>query len=167
MFNATGAKRYFSWGIVPAMVLVLGFTATVAATGHGSPFAFASLIDSPNSLKPTDGGGELIINLDPSSASNLLGTDHTLTATVTTTGAEPAEGVVVDFAVISGPTTGATGSDTTDVFGEANFTYTGASPGIDTIEACINNHQGGHVCAQAIKEWTPPSSGCSRSIPGT
>jgi len=98
------------------------------------------------------------ITLAPFSASNLVGTDHTLTATVTSTGAQPAEGVVVDFVVNAGPTTGATGSDATDASGQATFTYTGTSPGMDTIKACFTSLQDGEVCARATKEWTWPIS---------
>jgi hypothetical protein len=71
---------------------------------------------------------------------NPVGTDHTVTATVTINkvggGITAAPGVLVDFAV-----TGAnsdTGSDYTDKDGEAPFSYTGDYAGVDTINASLD-----------------------------
>lgn len=78
------------------------------------------------------------ITLAPGTATNPVGTDHTVTATVvegdpgSTT---PVVGTVVTFEVLSGPHTGTTGTDTTDAAGEATFTYPGTAAGTDTIQA--------------------------------
>lgn len=78
------------------------------------------------------------ITLTPGTATNPVGTDHTVTAAVVEGepgSPTPVEGTVVTFEVLSGPHTGATGTDTTDASGEATFTYTGTAPGTDTIQA--------------------------------
>lgn len=78
------------------------------------------------------------ITLAPGTATNPVGTDHTVTATVvegepgSTT---PVVGTEVTFEVLSGPHAGTTGTGTTDADGEATFTYTGTAPGTDTIQA--------------------------------
>ena len=108
----------------------------------------------------------LDIDLTPDSATNTVGDQHDLTATVTsaTPGTTPAPGIAVTFEVISGPTSGVTGSSTTDVNGDAFFSYTGNSVGQDTIQSCFNDSDAGRVCDQATKEWVavaPPPSGNS------
>jgi hypothetical protein len=74
------------------------------------------------------------ISLDPATAPNEVGTDHTVTATVT----DAAAGTTVTFEVTDGPNAGDTATDTTDANGEATFTYTGdGGAGTDTIQACV------------------------------
>jgi uncharacterized protein YjdB len=64
---------------------------------------------------------ELSIALTPENDTNPLGSDHTVTATLTPEQAD----VVIRFKITSGPNVGDVGTDTTDVNGEATFTYTG------------------------------------------
>src|SRR5690606_32594117 len=66
--------------------------------------------------------GEGIL-LTPTSATNPVNTNHTLTARIQDTLGDPVSGRDVDFEVIAGPNTGLTGSDVTDGNGEATFTY--------------------------------------------
>lgn len=74
-------------------------------------------------------------SLAPPSDTNTVGTEHTVTVTVTRDGA-PAAGVSVDFNITSGPNTGLVHNQITDAAGQASFTYTGAAgPGTDTVEA--------------------------------
>jgi hypothetical protein len=86
------------------------------------------------------------IDLTPPTATNFVGTTHTVTATVQDgVPPAPAVGVTVTFAVTSGPNAGATGTCspnadcTTDQSGKVSFTYTGAgsidSGDTDTISA--------------------------------
>ncbi|WMW26028.1 PEF-CTERM sorting domain-containing protein [Methanolobus sediminis] len=82
------------------------------------------------------------IGLTPCCAQNVVNTDHTVTATVTSQ-AVPVENVTVYFEVISGPNAGDTGTDVTDSNGEATFTYTGdGGIGMDEITAYFYDDQG-------------------------
>ncbi len=84
-----------------------------------------------------------IIDLEPSAATNIVGTTHTVTATAMDGETPvPAVGVAVTFAVTSGPNAGASGTCssnadcTTDANGQVSFTYTGeGGVGTDTISA--------------------------------
>jgi hypothetical protein len=102
------------------------------------------------------------MDLEPATAENLRGTDHTVTATLTDDEGVPVAGATVDFEV-----TGAnpmTGTGVTDVNGEATFTYTGANLGDDTISACYNADDSAdgscEAVASAAKSWVigPPDS---------
>jgi uncharacterized repeat protein (TIGR01451 family) len=75
------------------------------------------------------------IDLTPDSATNPVGTSHTVTATVREDG-EPVVETEVEFLVLSGPNAGKSGSDFTDGAGQATFTYTDTGgPGTDSIQA--------------------------------
>ncbi len=94
------------------------------------------------------------ISLAPKVATNQVGETHTVTATVTQDGV-PLEGVVVTFEVLSGPNDGLTGMDTTDVNGEAQFSYTSFATGTDTIQASFVDENGmTQVSNPVTKEWT-------------
>src|SRR5690606_35515347 len=76
------------------------------------------------------------VTLDPATQNAATGDDITVTATVLDDMMAPIDGATVDFEVTAGPNLGAMDSDTTDVNGEATFTYTsGATFGTDTITA--------------------------------
>ncbi|GAN32216.1 MAG: hypothetical protein DYG83_12230 [Candidatus Brocadia sp. AMX2] len=96
------------------------------------------------------------IQLTPLSATNPLGTDHTVTARVQDGDGNPLAGVVVTFTVVSGPHAGVTGNDTTDASGQATFTYTGtgSTTGTDVIEASFVNDAGDTITSnQVTKTW--------------
>src|SRR5581483_10025807 len=96
------------------------------------------------------------ISLAPATASNPVGTSHTVTATVTQ-GERPLPGRHVDFAVDSGPDAGLTGSGTTDGNGQASFTYTNnGTPGTDGISATFVDDAGQTQRATATKDWVVP-----------
>ncbi len=100
------------------------------------------------------------INLEPATAQNEIGTEHTVTATIKDLLGNPQSGIKVDFEVVSGPNAGDSGSATTDANGEATFTYMGdGGEGTDTIKASFINQAGTTVESQAVtKEWTKPSN---------
>jgi len=100
--------------------------------------------------------GEGIV-LSPTSASNPVGTEHTVTAKVSNDNGVPVQGALVTFNVISGPNAGDNGTDTTDVNGEATFTYTGdGGAGTDQIQASFVDSQENTKTSNTVtKEWTP------------
>ena len=115
-----------------------GPTASVTVTGTVSP---------------------LVLGLTPASATNPVGTAHTVTATATRDSA-PQSGVGVTFSVVSGPNAGTTGSGTTNGSGEATFTYTGsATPGTDTIRASALDGETTVTSNDVTKTWTPTAAG--------
>jgi hypothetical protein len=74
-------------------------------------------------------------SLSPDTATSPVGSNHTVTASVTSDGS-PVSDRSVTFTIVSGPNAGTTAADTTDSNGQASFTYTGSGgPGNDTIEA--------------------------------
>jgi len=125
------------------------------------------------SLTPTD----LVISLDPPSATNVVGTTHTVTATVTNNLGEPQPGHEIRFQVISGPNTGATGTCSshvnceTDDAGHVSFTYTGGvNEGTDVIQGCFEDAGGNWNCSAGVtKRWVlhcgPDGAPC-RPVPG-
>lgn len=98
--------------------------------------------------------GEGIV-LAPDTATNPVGTDHTVTATVVNTLGQPIVGRTVTFSVISGPNAGAGGSGVTDGSGQASFTYTGSGgPGSDEIQASFIDDTGTTVTSNVVtKIW--------------
>ena len=94
------------------------------------------------------------ITLTPKTATNPVGTNHTVTATVAGTG-DPVPNRNVNFTVISGPNAGLTGSAITDSSGHATFTYLGNIAGTDTIQASFENSQAVVVTSSPVtKNWT-------------
>lgn len=74
-------------------------------------------------------------SLAPPTEDNIVGTQHTVTVTVTRDGAAAA-GVAVVFNITAGPNTGLLFNAVTNGAGQAAFTYTGAAgAGTDTIQA--------------------------------
>jgi Bacterial Ig-like domain (group 1) len=95
------------------------------------------------------------IELSPDSATNPVGGSHTLTATVKENNV-PIVGTTVTFTVLSGPHAGTTGTAVTGASGNAQFTYTGTSMGMDTIEASYVDSTGTtRKSNQVTKTWTP------------
>jgi uncharacterized repeat protein (TIGR01451 family) len=89
------------------------------------------------------------LDLQPKTATNDVGTSHTVTATLTLNGVAQS-GQTIDFSV-SGANT-ASGSALTNASGEATFTYTGANAGTDTITATYSKN--GNVLATDTAEKT-------------
>ncbi len=105
----------------------------------------------------------LSLTLAPETATRDLDTEHTLTATVVSSGegggegeedrTPPVPGVEVFFTVVAGPNMGTTGSATTDTLGSALFVYTGKKAGTDTIEATAMVDTVGLVSNRATCDW--------------
>ncbi len=99
------------------------------------------------------------ITLTPASATNDVGQTHTVTAEVLDDVNQPQAGMLVSFAVISGPNNGATGTcDSadckTDANGKVSFTYTGSGgTGLDEIQGCFTNNKSTKKCDKATKKW--------------
>jgi hypothetical protein len=100
------------------------------------------------------------IKLTPENATNNVGTTHTVTATVTTNDPSPGTPVVgttVTFTVTSGPNAGTTGTGVTNSSGEATFSYSSSSVGLDTIEATFVDSLSRTQRSNAVaKEWVKP-----------
>lgn len=93
------------------------------------------------------------IDLDPDTATNPVGSNHTVTATVAEDGV-PVIGVNVDFEIVAGANVGLTGSDVTNSLGEATFTYSSAIATIDTIQATFVDSLGRTQRSDRVtKEW--------------
>ena len=95
------------------------------------------------------------IKLAPLTATNVVGTNHTVTATVTDSNGNPQVGVLVTFRVTSGPNVGRTGTGVTDASGNATFTYTGTGGiGTDTLVATFVDSLGAvHTSNEVRKNW--------------
>lgn len=100
--------------------------------------AIAELILAPVALVLPDPTKFGTVGLSPASATNPVGTSHTVTAHASATNDAPVAGATVVFTVLSGPNAGQTGSAVTDSNGLASFTYndTGGA-GTDSIRASI------------------------------
>jgi hypothetical protein len=107
------------------------------------------------------------ITLSPADATNLVGQEHTVTATLKDQLATPQPNVVVNFSIVTGPNAGLTGIDATNAQGEASFTYSSGTTGTDQIKACFTNSANVEVCSQRVtKTWTTTALTCM-GIPAT
>ena len=106
------------------------------------------------------------VALSPKTATNPVGTQHCVTATVTDQNGAPLKDVRVDFTV-TGPNA-TSGFAFTNASGQAQFCYTGTNAGTDNIKAEV-----GTLSDTATKTWTstPPSDttkpSCALSASGT
>jgi hypothetical protein len=134
--------------------------ATWTYTGDGGPgtdqiqacFTYeGSMVCSQTVTKVWNQVGAPTITLTPPSDLNLVGEDHTVTATISPA---PGDGTTVTFTVISGPNQGDNGTGTTSA-GVATWTYTGdGGVGTDEIQACFQE-RAATVCSNVVqKEWT-------------
>ncbi|RIK69775.1 MAG: hypothetical protein DCC66_07710 [Planctomycetota bacterium] len=109
-------------------------------TGDGGPGtdtiqASGAISGVPFTCTATKSWINAACSLAPPTATNQVGTDHSVTVTVTSNGA-PQNGVLVAFDVSAGPNAGAGDLRFTNAAGQATFTYTSnGQPGTDTITA--------------------------------
>lgn len=94
------------------------------------------------------------ITLDPPTATNVVGTNHTVTATVRNPQGQLQQGVTVTFLVTSGPNQGDTGTGVTNASGQTTFTWTGdGGAGTDVIQASFVDNNGQTRSTTANKIW--------------
>lgn len=91
------------------------------------------------------------LTLTPESATNQVGTEHCVSATVRDQNENPLEGIRVDFTVAGVHT--ASGFGFTNAAGVAEFCYTGTVEGSDVITATV-----GTLTDTATKTWTSEPS---------
>ncbi len=120
------------------------------------------------------------LSLQPLNALNFVGTNHTVTATLTDaqTGG-PQVGVQLGFKILSGPNAGASGTCVpancvTDNNGQVTFTYTGlGGPGQDAIigwaDTIVVNGlpDQGEPQVTAAKDWIIPETTTTTMVPTT
>lgn len=92
------------------------------------------------------------VTLAPKTATNVVGTEHCVTATVVDQNNNPLEGIRVDFSV-TGPNS-TSGFAVTNASGQATFCYSGTNEGTDTITASV-----GDLSDTAAKTWQSDGNG--------
>ncbi|MFP4470650.1 MAG: Ig-like domain-containing protein [Bacteroidales bacterium] len=116
-----------------------------------------------NSLGNSECSNNLSVNwMEPQAESIVLTQDvntlpigniHTVTATLEDELGDPIEGALVEFEVIAGPHSGTIYSEASNATGQAFFSYTGTTPGVDEIQACFENAE--IVCSNILTfQWT-------------
>ncbi len=109
------------------------------ANGSSLTAAIAELILSPVTLVAPDPILFSTVGLSPATATNPVGTNHTVTAFAQAANGAPVPGVTINFLVLTGPNAGKTGSGTTGADGKTSFTYhDDGGAGTDTIQAFIS-----------------------------
>ena len=102
------------------------------------------------------------LTLTPATATNPVGTTHTVTATVTDSSAALLQDIVVRFTVTG--SVSKTGQCTSNASGQCTFTYSGpVLPGADTIAAFADSNgnttrDAGEPTATSTKTWVLPAS---------
>lgn len=121
------------------------------ADGSSITAAMAELILSPVALVAPDPVKFSTVGLSPATATNPVGTNHTVTAFAQAANDVPVPGVTIDFKVLLGPNSGKTGTGTTGADGKTTFTYhDDGGAGTDTIQAFI----GATISSnQVLKIW--------------
>jgi hypothetical protein len=149
-----------------------GTTAPVVHKQHhittGSPdtFLFSESFAGGSPIPP----GPTTVTVTPPAATNEIGDQHCVTATVRDENAMPLAGVSVVFEV-SGANPQPAQTKVTDANGEAQFCYTGFTPGEDVIKAFADTNgngsqDAGEPSGVASKTYViPPSTeGCGTSV---
>ncbi|MBL8307608.1 MAG: hypothetical protein JNM33_13000 [Rubrivivax sp.] len=128
---------------------LMGFSC--CSNGNALTTAIAELILSPVALVAPDPVLFSTVGLSPLTATNPVGTSHTVTAFAQAANNAPVPGVTITFRVLSGPNAGKNGTGTTGADGKTSFTYTDtAGPGTDTIQAFIGTTLSSN---QVLKIW--------------
>ena len=130
----------------------------------------ATVVLAPPAQAMTCGGYSAEDSTSPprNTATNPVATSHTVTASVSIFGISPLPDRSVRFEILAGPDAGATHQTTTDLAGQATFTFmnTGGA-GVDQVEACWLRPDGGDYLREEVtKTFTgggspppPPPSG--------
>ena len=166
-------------GIDNGFAIAVDATAHAYITGQTFPFGAVPYPTTPLAFDTIANGSTDVIvtkldmiaaatlDLEPTTDTNVVGTPHTVTATLTGVAGGPCAGITVYFTVTTAVATAASpssGSDVTDANGQATFTYTAALPGMDTINAFADLNGDGdqdtppEPFGTATKFWTVPPS---------
>jgi hypothetical protein len=149
------------------------YTGTVAGTDTIAAYADTNNNNTQNAGEPAAvatknwlPGPAATLTLTPTTATNMVGTTHCVTATVRDAFGNPVPSVTVRFSVPTAIATAAapsSGSATTNANGQAQFCYSAALPGTDAIHAYADSdgdasQDPGEPFGDATKVWTPPAS---------
>jgi hypothetical protein len=96
------------------------------------------------------------LTLEPANSTDLIGTNHNVTATVRNTqNNNPIAGVLVNFSITAGPSTNLNGQGITDTNGQATFNWSSLIVGIDTLSAIVpsSNRGAPNVVTNATENW--------------
>jgi len=95
--------------------------------------------------------------LSPPTATQAVGTVYNATLTATDSNHLPVANLTVTFQIATGPNTGRTAQQTTDVHGQTVYSYTSATAGTDTLEATIGLQGGSSLSSNPVTAtWTSP-----------
>ncbi|HJQ27060.1 MAG TPA: C25 family cysteine peptidase [Blastocatellia bacterium] len=146
----------FTATVTPALANGQAVTATATdPAGNTSEFSQCAPVTSESGA---------VCVLTPATATNPVGSNHTVTATVRLN-CTPAAGATVNFNILSGPNAGRSGSVTTNALGQASFTYlSNGTTGTDTIQAS-GSVSGSPFSVTAQKTWASLSNVCSADAP--
>ena len=146
---------------------VFCYTGTKAGLDTINAFADTDGSGVQNGTEPTGAATKTYVAaapatlvLTPAAATNVVGTQHCVTATVKDAFGNPVSGVQVRFSVTGSVTR--TGTQTTNGNGQATFCYTGPElPGSDAIRAYADSNgdnvqDAGEPAGAATKTWTVP-----------
>ena len=161
----------------------LTYSATISTTDgtytdEGAAFADFNAYSNPTANSPQlqfrEGffsgivtGPPASLVLSPAGATNTVGQQHCVTATVKDSSDNPTSGIAVVFSV--GGVNSANGAATTDADGHASFCYTGTHAGGDTIGAFADTdgsgvQNGSEPTGSAAKTWTAPAAAADLSV---
>jgi hypothetical protein len=125
----------------------------VAGGSNGFDFLASAELFDPVGVGP---GPPATVTVSPLTATNPVGTAHTVTATVDDATGHPVPSATVSFTVTGADNT--SGSCTTGSSGTCSFTYQGPLlPGTDAITGCAGAG-GTPPCGAATKVWVLPTS---------
>ncbi len=160
-----GEDFWFTWkgtGLGPADLAHLKQVFDLVLAQPFNPDGLPAGVDCPI---PASG-----IILNPPTQSLFTGSTATVTATVKDGVGNGVSGVNVTFTVVSGPDAGLTGSGTspTDGSGNASFSFFGASPGTDTVEASfVDSLSNTHTSNDVTVNWEAPISATGVNVSAT
>ena len=109
------------------------YTGTKSGTDTITATAAGGTNPSDTASKTWTAAAPATLVLTPKTATNTVGTSHTVTATVRDAFGNPVPGAIVTFTVTGANSAG--GSAVTNASGQATFTYTGTNFGTDAITA--------------------------------
>ena len=150
-----GATQTFAFGLQPCRDRYVAIRtwdanpATDTQSNPANPSAISNVILVPGQSSTS------CIALEPSDAARVIGTDHTVTATVLGDTGQPFAGATVTFTVTgTGAESPVSGSGVTDGNGSVPFTFTSTTTGVSVVTASVTL---GSISATdvALVTWLP------------